>query len=134
MSKHLFETDEKRFERCYQEAQCYHRRAELFSGQRQSASLVFNVAAIAVENYLIALCARYGEMPFNHNYSSLLASVNDAMPQPLPPALCDGIRYLDSIFGICSVDNYHHGAPNAEDKEAILAICNALLMQLKAVE
>ncbi|QTF10669.1 hypothetical protein HC231_04190 [Brenneria izadpanahii] len=134
MPKYIFETDEKRFARCYQDAQCYHRRAELFAGQQQSPSLVFNVAAIAVENYLIALCARYGEMPFNHNYSSLLASVNEAMPQPLSPALCDGIRYLDNIFGICSVDNYHHGTPDDADKEAILAICNALAMQLKAVE
>ncbi|MFC3396582.1 hypothetical protein [Brenneria rubrifaciens] len=132
MSTYLFEKDEERFTRCRQDAQSYHRRAVLFAEQQQSPSLVFNVAAIAVENYLIALCARHGTMPFNHNYTSLLAAVAELMP--LPEALCEGIRHLDSIFGICSVDNYHHGTPGIADKEAILTICHVLSALLDAAE
>nr|WP_113864904.1 hypothetical protein [Brenneria salicis]NMN90672.1 hypothetical protein [Brenneria salicis ATCC 15712 = DSM 30166]RBP66832.1 hypothetical protein DES54_10240 [Brenneria salicis ATCC 15712 = DSM 30166]RLM32184.1 hypothetical protein BHG07_02075 [Brenneria salicis ATCC 15712 = DSM 30166] len=132
MSTYIFETDEERFARCHQDARGYHRRAVLFAEQQQSPSLVFNVAAIAVENYLIALCARQGNMPFNHNYAGLLAAVTEQMP--LPAALCDGIRHLDGIFGICSVDNYHHGTPGIADKEAILTICNALSALLATEE
>ncbi|MFS2223320.1 hypothetical protein [Pantoea sp. B65] len=124
MSTQLFESDEKKFARCYQQARGYHRRAELFAGQQQSTSLVFNVAAIAVECYLIALCARHATMPFNHNYASLLSSVEEVMP--LDPALSAGIRALDNIFGICSLDDYHHGTPGTADKESILSICARL--------
>ncbi|PKE32794.1 hypothetical protein CWS43_02545 [Rahnella sp. AA] len=124
MSKHLFESDEKKFARCYQDALGYHRRAQIFSDQQQAVSLVFNVAAIAVESYLIAICAHYATMPFNHNYASLLSSVEEVMP--LEPSLSASILALDTIFGICSVDDYHHGTPGVSDKESILTICNRL--------
>ncbi|PWC21652.1 hypothetical protein DDT52_04835 [Brenneria roseae subsp. roseae] len=132
MSKYIFETDEERFSRCLQDARGYHRRAMLFSEQQQSPSLVFNVAALAVENYLIALCAKHGNMPFNHNYASLLSSVTEVMP--LPASLCHGIRQLDGIFGICSVDNYHHGTPGVEDKTSILSVCRELSSLLESAE
>lgn len=124
MAQLLFETDEQRFVRCYDYARGYHRRASLLAAQDRSASLVFNVAAIAVECYLIALCSLHGAMPFNHNYRSLLASA--AEKSVFSDALRDDILSLDDIFGICSIDDYHHGAPDDNDKERILSVCHAL--------
>ncbi|KAA9000499.1 hypothetical protein FJU30_09655 [Affinibrenneria salicis] len=131
MAHALFESDQQRFDRCYRDAQGYHRRAGLMDAQNNGHSLVFNVAAIAVECYLIALCARFGEMPMNHNYASLLAAVEEVMP--LDPALRADIAHLDTLFGICSIDDYHHGKPVPEDKQIILRICDRLQAVLQSL-
>lgn len=128
MTQLLFESDEQRFTRCYAHARGYHRRARLLVGQSRSSSLIFNVAAIAVECYLIALCALHGEMPFNHNYRSLLASAEEKTA--FSETLRSQILALDAIFGICSVDDYHHGTPDDEDARRILTVCDELDAQI----
>lgn len=130
MSTLMFESEEQRFARCYEHACGYHHRARLLVNQTSSASLVFNVAAIAAECYLIALCALHGEMPMNHNYRSLLHSVEGKTQ--IDAALRDDIHALDGIFGICSIEDYHHGTPNDEDKVRILAVCDAIDMLIHA--
>ena len=124
MTSQLFETDAQRFIRCYQHARGYHHRAQRFARQARTVSLVFNVAAIAVECYLIALCARHGIMPMNHNYRSLVFSAAEKVTFTEP--MMQHILALDKIFGICSVDEYHHGAPGANDQQQILTLCQEL--------
>lgn len=128
MLKAIFEDKNTKFIRIAQEAQGYHRRARLFNEQAQSASLVFNVGSIAIECYLLAICAWFGEMPFNHSYSSLMECAEDLID--FEPQLKADILSLDQIFGICSVDNYYHGAPVADDAKRVLAICTALSVML----
>jgi hypothetical protein len=132
MSKMLFESDQVKFVRLSRDAHGYHRRAVLFAEQAQSPGLIFNVASIAVECYLIALCAWYGSMPFNHNYASLMDTAEEVMQ--FPPELSVKIRALDEIFGICSLDDYHHGTPTEADATGIIAICQALSVMLHALE
>ncbi|WP_413736285.1 hypothetical protein ACL2XP_25835 [Sodalis sp. RH21] len=132
MSKMIFETDRQKFARLSVNARGYHRRAELFAGQAQSPGLIFNVASIAVECYLIALCAWYGSMPFNHNYASLMDTAEEVMQ--FDAALSRDIRALDDIFGICSLENYHHGTPTPEDVTGIIAVCRALAALLAPLE
>ncbi|HHG8772009.1 TPA: hypothetical protein ACPYU1_001340 [Raoultella planticola] len=124
MSTLQFESDDQRFTRCYEHARGYHHRARLLAGQTRSSSLVFNVGAIAVECYLIALCALHGDMPLNHNYRSLLRSIEEHLE--IDDALRQNILSLDAIFGICSIDDYHHGAPDENDGVRILALCSEL--------
>lgn len=130
MSTLLFESDDQRFSRCYEHACGYHHRARLLVDQTRSSSLVFNVGAIAVECYLIALCALYGDMPLNHNYRSLLCSIEEHLE--IDDALRQNILSLDTIFGICSVDDYHHGAPDESDRARILVLCDELDALIKA--
>lgn len=124
MSTLLFESDVQRFTRCYEHARGYHHRAQLLMNQGRSLSLVFNVGSIAVECYLIAVCAQHGDMPLNHNYRSLLHSIEGHVE--IADALRQSILSLDAIFGICSVDDYHHGAPDENDGVRILALCDEL--------
>ncbi len=124
MTSQLFETDAQRFIRCYQHARGYHHRAQRFARQARTVSLVFNVAAIAVECYLIALCARHGIMPMNHNYRSLVFSAAEKVTFTEP--MMQHILALDKIFGICSVDEYYHGAPGENDQQQILTLCQEL--------
>jgi hypothetical protein len=120
----LFESDAQRFARNFDDAKAYHRRARLFAEQGQRASLVFNVASIAIECYLIALCARFKAMPMNHNFGCLVEDAEFFID--FPPGLANGIRSLDEIFGICSLDDYYHGTPEEKDAIKSLALCEGI--------
>ena len=117
----ISETDWEVFDKNYCEAMGYHYRAEQFLQEGQRPSLIFNVASIALERYLIALCSLYGKMPFNHNYSCLIDTVVSVIS--FPSDLIDEIISLDKIFGICSLDNYYHGVPVPEDSTRVLLMC-----------
>ncbi|QDR79859.1 hypothetical protein [Sporomusa termitida] len=114
--------DLEAFEADYRSAKMYHYRAEQFVEEGQSSSVVFNVASVALENYLIALCDLYGEEPGNHNYTCLMDTVETVID--VSEVLNKEIRSLDSIFGICSLENYHHGIPAESDSDRVLAMCN----------
>lgn len=118
------EFDFEAFEKNYQAAKMYHYRAEQFLDEGQSPSVVFNVASVALENYLIALCELYGAEPRNHNYICLMEAVEEVVR--VPPALNEEIRSLDLIFGICSVDDYHHGIPESADSYRVLSMCDEI--------
>jgi hypothetical protein len=112
------------FEKNYRDAKGYHRRAEQFVQEEKRHSLIFNMASVALERYLIALCELYGEMPFNHNYNSLIDTVENIIQ--IPPDLNKEIRSLDDIFGICSLENYHHGVPEQADSVRVISMCHEI--------
>lgn len=115
------EIDVELFEEDYRSARMYHYRAKQFLAEGQCSSVVFNVASVALENYLIALCDLYGVEPGNHNYTCLMDEVEELIE--VSPTLNKEIRSLDSIFGICSLENYHHGIPELSDMDRVLAMC-----------
>jgi hypothetical protein len=123
MSK-LFESDAQRYVRNLAEATGYHHRAKLFASQGMRASLIFNVASIAIECYLIALCAHFRTMPMNHSFGSLMEDAERLTG--FPDGLAEGIRSLDEIFGICSLEDYYHGTPDEADAERSLEYCAGL--------
>lgn len=110
------------FEEDHRDGDAFYRRAEEFQGEGYGHSLVFNVAAIALERYLVGLCHLRGVEPDNHNFICLMDAVEKVVD--VPPELNRKIRWLDeSIFGICSLDNYFHGTPEKEDTEMIMSLC-----------
>lgn len=120
----LFESDHQRFARNFEEARAYHHRACLFAEEKVRTSLIFNVASIAIECYMIALCAHFKNMPSNHSFGSLVEDAGLLMD--FPGQLAEKICGLDRIFGICSLDDYHHGIPAEEDASTTLEICREL--------
>lgn len=112
------------FEKEYLDAKAYLRRAKQFLNEGQVHSVVFNVASLALERYLVALSYLYDVEPFNHNYNCLMDSVEEVIE--VPADLNKEIRSLDEIFGICSIDNYYHGEPEISDMERIIAMCDAV--------
>ncbi|MDT3425786.1 hypothetical protein J2Z22_001305 [Paenibacillus forsythiae] len=118
------EYDLETFEEKYRDALAYHRRAEQFQRENQRYSLVFNVACVALESYLVAMCYLYDTPPLNHNYICLMNAVETAMD--FPKELNKEIRSLDFIFGICSLDDYFHGTPEPEDADRVLSMCVAV--------
>lgn len=106
----------------YRSAGMYHFRAKQFLEEGQAASVVFNVASVALENYLIALCHLFGAEPNNHNYTCLMDTVETITE--VAGELNKEIRSLDSIFGICSIENYYHGNPETSDADRVLKMCD----------
>jgi len=106
----------------YRDAKGYHHRAVQFAKEGKQHGLIFNIASIAIERYLIALCELYGEMPFSHNYNSLMDTLERVVI--FPSDLSRGIKSLDDIFGICSIDEYHHGIPEPGDAVRVLSMCD----------
>ena len=109
------------FEKEYRDSKAYLRRAKQFLEQRQDHSVVFNVASLALERYLVALCYLHDMEPYNHNYTCLMDTVEMFMEPP--EELNNEIRSLDKIFDICTLDDYFHGDPEVSDMERILVMC-----------
>ena len=118
----LHETDLEAFEKNYRDAIGYHHRAEQFVREGHRPSLIFNIASVALERYLVALCELYGTMPMNHNYTCLMDAAENIID--FTPELKSGIRSLDDIFCICSLENYFHGTPVASDSVHVLSMCD----------
>lgn len=114
-------TDLEAFETNYRDAKGYDNRAKQFLMEGQRTSLVFNVAAVALEKYLVALCYLFCVSPRNHNYTWLIYELENVID--IPPSLNKEIKSLDLIFGICSIDDYHHANPDASDTERVLSMC-----------
>lgn len=113
--------DEESFALNYADAESFYRRALQFQTLNQRPSLVFNIAAVALERYLVALCDLYGEDPRNHNYITLMRTVETLIE--FPKDLNKRIKAMDWIFGICSIDEYRHPNPDEKDMENALVLC-----------
>jgi len=128
----MVECDWEVFDKNHRDAKGYHFRAEQFAREGQRPSLIFNVASVAIERYLVALCAYRGIMPFNHNYTSLMDAAESAVA--FDQELSKNIRSLDEIFGICSLEEYHHGTPTPADSVRALSMCNNILKMFDRLE
>jgi hypothetical protein len=109
-------------EQDYRDAKAYHRRAIQFLNAGYAGSLVFNVASVALERYLVAICEWHGVEPMSHNFIGLMHEVDKLMD--VPHETSRDVRSLDHIFGICFLDNYHHGEPQDDDRDKVLRLCN----------
>jgi HEPN domain-containing protein len=108
----------------YRDAKAYHRRALQFLEAEYADSLVFNVAAVALERYLVAICEWNGVEPMNHNFIGLMKEVDTLTD--IPHEISRDVRSLDRIFGICSLDDYYHGNPEAADRDKVLRLCGEM--------
>jgi|GEM_PF-535881 hypothetical protein len=113
--------DEESFEINFADAKAYHNRALQYKDSGQRPSLAFNIASVALERYLVAICDLYGESPRNHNYITLMQDVVKVVE--VPKDLIRRIKAMDWIFGICSIDEYRHPDPDASDMENVLVLC-----------
>lgn len=113
--------DEESFAINYADARTYHKRSLQYTNV-QRPSLVFNIASVALERYLVALCDLYGAEVRNHNYITLMRTVETIVD--VPKDLNQRIKAMDWIFGICSIDEYRHPNPDESDMENVLTLCD----------
>lgn len=113
--------DDEAFLTDYKDGEAYYQCALTFKEQGMRPSLVFNIASVALERYLVAICDLYGEDPRNHNYITLMKTAETVVD--IPPELNKRIKAMDWIFGICSIDEYRHPNPDEADMENVLFLC-----------
>lgn len=115
--------DLESFEKHYKDAKGFHHRAEQFLREEQSSSVIFNVASIALEQYLIAICYLYGALPWNHTYDSLMDIVEIVVD--FPKALNEEIRSIGNMSQayLCSTEPYVGSFPESYDSDKIISIC-----------
>ena len=121
IEQEITDIDFEAFETDYSDANAYYHRALQFLKEGTRFSLVFNIASVALERYLLALCDLYGKEPRNHNYMALMQTVETVID--VPAELSKKIRFLDFIFGICSIDEYRHPDPSEADMDNVLYLC-----------
>ncbi|EHJ00769.1 hypothetical protein CDLVIII_4246 [Clostridium sp. DL-VIII] len=126
------EIDFETFQKNYKDADAYYKRAEQFLQEGQYPSVVFNVASIALERYLIAFGNRYGIEARNHNYGSLMDSVE--LVTDFPEELNKEIRNFDVLYNICSVDNPFSRIPDLFDVDQILSICDKIKYMIDEID
>lgn len=114
--------DEEAFELNYADGKSFHQCALTYRAQHQRPSLVFNIASVALERYLVALCELYGAEVRNHNYITLMKAAETVVE--IPNELNKRIKAMDWIFGICSIDEYRHPNPDESDMENVLTLCH----------
>lgn len=124
-------TIENGYEKNFTDALGYHMRALQFVQEDRRASLIFNVASVAIECYLLAICSYYDIMPINHNFNYLMNAAESVVT--FETKLDSAIRSLDEIFGICSLEEYFHGTPVLEDAQKTLWICTDLHAMVEKV-
>lgn len=118
---HSTMVDEEAFIINRKDADAFYRCALQFKQSGTRPSLVFNTASVALERYLVALCDLYGELPRNHNYITLIKTVETLVE--VPKDLNKRIKAMDWIFGICSIDEYRHPNPDESDMNNVLHLC-----------
>jgi len=118
--------DFQSFREKYGGAKTYYRRAVQFMEEGQCHSVVFNVAAVALEYYLVALCELYGVPPRNHNYTCLMDAVQEAVA--VPDGLNRQIRDMDMLFRICSLEDFEISEPDIEDRDRVLRLCREVAL------
>lgn len=122
-----YPVDKEVFEKNYHSAKMYYFRAKQFLEEGQSVSVVFNVACVAVENYLIALCDLYGVDPGTHNYQCLVNTVKEIEEVNLSDRMAAKIKALDAAYEICSLEKYQRKECSArEDALQALDLCKYL--------
>jgi len=66
--------------------------------------------------------------PVSHTFTHLIDDVECLVD--VEPDVSTAVRSLDTIFGICSLDDYHHLEPDASDAERTLWMCDRLAEHL----
>jgi hypothetical protein len=118
------------FRRDHQDALGYHGNALTLRDEGACASVVFNVASIALERYLLALCALHGVEPRECTLGSLAREAADgansrrARGGGFPESLVRAVQELESAFDICSLENRGDTEPGRPDAERSLALCD----------
>jgi len=113
--------DEEAFATDYADAKAYYKRAMQFQAAGERPSLIFNIASVALERYMVAICDLYGAEPKNHNYGILMKEIENFVP--VPTDLKKRIKAMDWIFGICSIDEFRHPNPGESDRDNVLYLC-----------
>lgn len=91
-----------------------------------SASTRYNIAAMALEKYVMALCMARDYLPENHTLSDLLHAAGRFVP--ISETLLGTLVKQEEVQLLCSVDEYRRSEPSESETTdfcaAVAKLCN----------
>jgi HEPN domain-containing protein len=90
------------------------RRREVFT-----AEILYNLAAMAIEKYFMALLMAHGDLADNHTMRDLIHSVERHLS--LEPEFKERLLFLDGFQEICDLKGYRRTPPGEAELAQILA-------------
>lgn len=91
---------------------------------RFSPAIQYNLIALALEGYVMAMASRHGSLPENHTFTDLIRAWERVAP--LDPALKSVILKYEDMQSICSLDGYRRFEPTLRDIQELRTAVSAL--------
>jgi hypothetical protein len=82
-------------------------------------AIQYNLVALALESYVMAMVHYHGSLPENHTFTDLVRAWETVAP--LDPGIKATILKYEDMQSICSLDNYHRFEPSQRDVLALQA-------------
>jgi hypothetical protein len=86
--------------------------------------LLYNLCAMAIEQYFMALCVFKDILPENHRFSDLVYSVSSFTT--LPESIIENLKKMDAMQEICSLEGYNRKVSSAEDVPFYIATTESI--------
>ncbi len=114
---------ERQYEEFFDQGASYLRTANNGAQKRPDVftpEIIYNLTAMAIEKFLMALIMYHGDLAENHTMRDLLRSARKYVK--IQSGLARKLDYMDSFQEICSLSDYRKRTPTSEDIKEILAI------------
>jgi hypothetical protein len=96
-----------------------------------TASILYNLVAMAIEKFAMAALMRHGSLPYNHTMVDLVEALENNFPGDLSEIRA-GLLKLDKYQEICDLDGFSICPPDMEEIPGMLDL--AAKMQSLATE
>ena len=100
-------------------------RAHRKNVQAFTPEILYNLAAMAIEKFVMAALMRHGAMPYNHTMADLVEAMEQTFPGRLGQIREDLLR-LDKYQEICDLDGFKISPPRPEEIPAMLEVAEKL--------
>ena len=92
------------------------RRREVFTAQ-----ILYNLAAMAIEKFVMAALMHQGTLPYNHTMLDLVEAMEETLPGTIAE-IRDGLLQLDRYQEICDLEGFSIAPPGMEKIPAMLEL------------
>ncbi len=82
-----------------------------------STTIQYNLIALALESYVMAMVNYHGQLPENHTFTDLIRAWEAI--RPLDPGLKATILKYEDMQALCSIEHYNRYVPTAADIEEL---------------
>jgi len=90
-----------------------------------TAEILFNIIAMAIEKFVMAVLMRHGAMPYNHTMADLAAAMEETFPGEIND-IRERLLQLDSYQQICDLDGFSIAPPAMAEIPAMLELADTL--------
>ena len=93
--------------------------------QAFTPEILYNLAAMAIEKFVMAALMRHGAMPYNHTMADLVEAMEQTFPGKIAE-IKERLLALDKYQEICDLDGFKISPPRPEEIPAILELAGKL--------